>query len=342
MRIALDAMGGDNAPEVNLRGALEAAQTWDCEVVLIGPKSRLEADLRHFNTRKLPVTIFDAPDVVGMSEAPVEACRAKPRSSIMVAAELHAQGKVDAMVSAGNSGATMTAALFHLKRLEGVSRPAIATVMPTLIGRCVVLDMGANVDCKPKHLYQFAVMGSIYAQEVLGLPNPRVGLLSIGEEEGKGNELTLGAHELLKASSLNYIGNVEGRDIPFGRIEVTTCDGFVGNVVLKFGEGLAEAVMKLMKDEIKKHPLAILSAALFLRGVFNDLKKKLDYAEYGGAPLLGVNGVAVISHGKSNVKAIKNAIGVAAESVKHDINGKIRHILQEYNPNPEPVKTPHA
>jgi len=340
MRIALDAMGGDNAPEVNLQGALEAAEAWDCEIVLVVPKSRLEADLKHFNTRGLPVTIADAPDVVGMSEAPVEACRAKPRSSIMVAAELHAQGKVDAMVSAGNSGATMTAALFHLKRLEGVSRPAIATVLPTLVGRCVVLDMGANVDCKPKHLYQFAVMGSIYAQEVLGLPNPRVGLLSIGEEEGKGNELTFGAHELLKASSLNYIGNVEGRDIPFGRVEVTTCDGFVGNVVLKFGEGLAEAVMKLMKDEIKKHPLAILST-LFLKGVFRDLKKKLDYAEYGGAPLLGVNGVAIISHGKSNVLAIKNAIGVAAESVRHDVNQKIRQILQE--PNPEPVKTaPHA
>jgi glycerol-3-phosphate acyltransferase PlsX len=340
MRIALDAMGGDNAPEVNLHGALEAAQAWNCEVVLVGHKERLEADLKHFNTKHLPVTIEDTPDVVEMSEAPAEACRAKPRSSIMVAAQLHAEGKVDAMVSAGNSGATMTAALMHLKRLEGVSRPAIATVLPTLEGLCVVLDMGANVDCKPKHLYQFAVMGSIYAQEVLGLPNPRVGLLSIGEEEGKGNELTVATHELLKASPLNYIGNVEGRDIPFGRVEVTTCDGFVGNVVLKFGEGMAEAVMQLMKDEIKKHPMAILSA-LFLKGVFKDIKKKFDYAEYGGAPLLGVNGVAVISHGKSNAKAIKNAIGVATEAVRHDINGKIRKILEESTP--EPVKpAPHV
>jgi glycerol-3-phosphate acyltransferase PlsX len=335
MRIALDAMGGDNAPDVTLQGALEATETWNCEVILVGPKTRLEAELKRFNARRLPVTIEDAPDVVGMSEAPVEACRAKPRSSIMRAAALHAEGKAQALVSAGNSGAAMTAALFHLKRLPGVSRPAIAIVMPTLTGRCVVLDMGANVDCKPKHLTQFAVMGSIYAQEVLGLQNPRVGLLSIGEEEGKGNELTAATHELLKTSPLNYIGNVEGRDIPLGRVDVTTCDGFVGNVVLKFGEGLAEAVLKLIKEEIKKHPLAILST-LFLRGVFRDIKKKLDYAEYGGAPLLGVNGVAVISHGKSNATAIKNAIGVAVESVRHDINGKIRGALQESDPETVP------
>jgi len=331
MRIALDAMGGDKAPEVTLQGALEAAKTWGHNVVLVGPKSKLEPELKRFNRSNLPVTIEEASEIVGMSEAPAEACRNKPNSSIMVGARLVAEGKADAIVSAGNSGATMTSALFHLKRLPGVSRPAIATILPTLIGHCVVLDMGANVDCKPKHLQQFAVMGAIYANEILGLHNPRVGLLSIGEEEGKGNELTTTSHELLKQTSLNYIGNVEGRDIPLGRVDVAVCDGFVGNVVLKFGEGLGEAVFKLIKEEIKKHPMAIMSY-LFLRGVFKDIRKKLDYSEYGGAPLLGVNGVTIISHGGSNVKAIQNAIHVAAEIVRLDINGKIGQVLEDIAP----------
>ena len=328
MRIALDAMGGDNAPEITLHGALEASKTWGYPVTLVGPKAKLEPELKRFNTQNLPIDVEEASEVVGMSEAPAEACRNKPNSSIMVSAQLLASGKAQALVSAGNSGATMAAALWHTKRLPGVSRPAIAIILPTLTGRCVVLDMGANVDCRPKHLMQFAVMGSIYAQEILGLPHPRIGLISIGEEEGKGNELTTATHELLKSSALNYIGNVEGRDIPMGRVDVAVCDGFVGNVVLKFGEGLAEAVLKLIKEEIKKHPMALIST-VFLSGVFKDIRKKLDYAEYGGAPLLGVNGVAIISHGGSNAQAIKNAIHVAAEAVRLDINGKIRRVLED-------------
>lgn len=328
MKIALDAMGGDLGASVNVQGAIDACNTWsDLEVILVGDEKRLSQELKNLHLKSHPrVQIQHASDVVGMHESPVEACRTRPDSSIMVCAKLLAENKAVAMVSAGNSGATMAASLLHLRRLEGISRPAIATILPTLDGHCVMLDMGANVDCKPKHLLQFAVMGSVYFEAMFKKSNPTVGLLSIGEEEGKGNELTNGTHQLLKNSNLNYLGNVEGRDIPMGKSDVVVCDGFVGNVVLKFGEGLSGALIKLIKNELKGHPLAILGGLLLKPGLRN-IKKKVDPAEYGGAPLLGIEGISIVSHGGSNAHAIKNALRVAAELYRDNINLHIKERL---------------
>jgi phosphate acyltransferase len=321
-------MGGDLGLSVNVEGALAARQESADEIILVGDEARIQEELAR---RHAPgaFRIQHSPTVIGMHEKPAEACRSKKDSSIMRCAELVAQGQADACVSAGNSGATMAAALLHMGRLTGVSRPAIAIQMPTLIGTSLVLDVGANVDCKPKHLLQFALMGSIYAEYVWNLSRPRVGLISIGEEEGKGNELTQATHELLKLSGLNYVGNAEGRDIPQGRADVFVCDGFVGNVILKFGEGLSAALLTLIKTEMKKHPLAILGK-LLLRGAFRAIRKKTDPAEYGGAPLLGVNGAVIISHGGSNVKAIKNALRTAGEFVKKGVNGHISERLRHW------------
>lgn len=329
MKIALDAMGGDKGSIVNVQGAIEACKSNpELQVVLVGEEVELRRQLKsQIGAEKLPISIYHSSQIVGMHESPVEACRSKPDSSIMVCAKLVSDGIVEGLVSAGNSGATMTASLFHLKRLDGISRPAIATILPTIDGHCVMLDMGANVDCKPKHLLQFAVMGSVYYHAIFRKDNARVGLLSIGEEEGKGNELTLETHVLLKNSGLNYIGNVEGRDIPFGKADVVVCDGFVGNVVLKFGEGLAESLIKLIKDEVKGHPLALLGGLLLKKGLSN-IKTKVDPAEYGGAPLLGVNGISIVSHGGSNARAIKNALRVASELIKDNINEHISNQLK--------------
>jgi glycerol-3-phosphate acyltransferase PlsX len=334
MRIALDAMGGDSGPSVNVRGALLACREWpDVEIILVGDKGVLTEELRRAGASSVStLSIHHAADIVGMHESPVEACRAKPDASIMVCAKLVAEGKADGMVSAGNSGATMTASLFHLRRLEGISRPAIATILPTLSGHCVMLDMGANVDCKPKHLLQFAVMGAVYHEAIFKKPKPTVGLLSIGEEEGKGNELTIESHSLLKNCGLNYIGNVEGRDIPLGKADVIVCDGFVGNVVLKFGEGLSSALIKLIKDELKGHPIAILGG-LLVRGALRGIKKRVDPAEYGGAPLLGVQGISIVSHGGSNDHAIKNALRVATELIRDNINLHIKTQLANTSQN---------
>jgi phosphate acyltransferase len=334
MRIALDAMGGDLGPPINVHGALQACKEWpELEVILVGDQNRLSSELKAAHpSSHSKIRIHHASELVGMHESPVEACRAKPDSSIMVCARLVAEGHADGMVSAGNSGATMTASLFHLRRLEGISRPAIATMLPTLHGQCVMLDMGANVDCKPKHLLQFAVMGAVYHEAMFKRTRPKVGLLSIGEEEGKGNELTLETHHLLKNCGLNYIGNVEGRDIPLGRADVVVCDGFVGNVVLKFGEGLSAALIKLIKQELKGHPLALLGG-LLVKGVLRKIKQKVDPAEYGGAPLLGVQGISIVSHGGSNDRAIKNALRVASELVKDNINMHIYTQLKNTSQN---------
>ncbi|MBI4395657.1 MAG: phosphate acyltransferase PlsX [Elusimicrobia bacterium] len=329
-RIAVDAMGGDRGIAVNVEGALLAQKETGHTIILVGDQLLIERELERAGAKNA-FSIQHASTVVGMHEKPAEACRSKKDSSIMVCAKLVSDGQADAFISAGNSGATMAASLWHLRRLPGVSRPAIATVMPTLDGFCVVLDVGANVDCKPRHLLQFAVMGSVYAQSVFNLPNPRVGLITIGEEEGKGNELTQGTHLLLKQSWLNYIGHVEGRDIPKGNADVYVCDGFVGNVILKFAEGLAEALLNLIKGEIRKHPLAIFGKYL-LKGAFKAIRKKTDPSEYGGAPLLGVNGVSIISHGGSDAKAIKNAIRTAGEFVEKSINRQISDKLKQMNP----------
>jgi len=334
MKIALDAMGGDGDPSINIEGALQACQEWsDLEVVLVGNESTIKPLLnRHKSKHLSSISICHTEKVIGMHEPPVDACRSKPDASIMVCAKLLSEKKVQGMVSAGNSGATMTASLFHLRRLEGISRPAIATVLPTLESQCVMLDMGANVDCKPKHLVQFAIMGSVYYQAMYKSPRPKVGLLSIGEEDGKGNELTSETHHLLKNSGLNYIGNIEGRDIPMGKADVIVCDGFVGNVVLKFGEGLAKVLLKLIKNEIKSHPLAIFGG-LMLKSAFKKIKKKVDPHEYGGAPLLGVRGISIVCHGGSNAHAIKNALRVASELIRDNINVHIQDQLKDTSHN---------
>lgn len=335
-RVALDAMGGDHGLPINIAGALLARRETDHEIILVGDQGLIEQELAHHGASN-QFLIQHAPTVVGMHEKPADACRSKKDSSIMVCAELVAQGKADALISAGNSGATMAASLWHLRRLPGVSRPAIATLMPTLEGNAIVLDVGANVDCKSKHLLQFAVMGSIYAHAILGIAQPRVGLLTIGEEEGKGNQVTLETHTLLKASGLNYVGHVEGRDIPTGEADVFVCDGFVGNILLKFGEGLAAAVLKLIKNEVRKHPLAIFGKYL-LKGAFKELIRKTDPSEYGGAPLLGVNGVALISHGGADAKAIKNAVRTAGVFVERGINRQISDRLVGTNAHLAPAK----
>jgi glycerol-3-phosphate acyltransferase PlsX len=324
IRIAVDAMGGDHAPAPIVQGAVEASRRWGHEILLVGFPDVLQKELSRLKTENLPIRIIPCDSVVTMEDSPAQGCRQKPNSSIMVATKLVADKKADAVVSAGNSGATMAAALWHMRRLPHVSRPAITTFLPTLTGFCVLTDAGANVDCKPKHLLQFAIMGNQVMKLVFGRSSPKVGILSIGEESSKGNELTLAASDMLKKHMPNFVGNVEGRDIPKGLVDVVVCDGFVGNVVLKFAEGLAESLVTLIRKEISSRPLAKLGG-FFMRGSLREVKRKTDYAEYGGAPLLGVNGVCIICHGKSNKKAIYNAVRVAGQFVQSDVN----HLIQE-------------
>ena len=341
MRIAVDAMGGDHSPRVIVEGARRAAQTLGLDITLVGDADLLQHEISRLGGKTAGLRIEASESVVGMDESPAQACRQKQNSSIMVAAKLVHLNQADAVVSAGNSGATMAAALWHMRRLPGVLRPAITTIMPTLQGFCVVTDAGANVDCKPRHLLQFAVMGSQFVEHVFNRPHPRVGLLSIGEEPSKGNDLTRTASELFARYLPNFIGNVEGRDIPRGLADVVVCDGFVGNVVLKFAEGLAETVVGLIREQVRAHPLARLGG-LLLRGALREVHKKMDYSEYGGAPLLGVNGVCMICHGQSNPKAICNAIRVAANFVQKGANEEIRRALDRLHASAYPAEPSSA
>jgi glycerol-3-phosphate acyltransferase PlsX len=263
-----------------------------------------------------------------MHESPTMAVKTKRDSSIVVGSKALKEGEVEAFVSAGNTGAVMASSLMNLGRLKGISRPAIATLIPTLEGASILLDVGANVDCKPKHLLQFAMMGDVYARHIMGNTNPKIGLLSIGEEDGKGNALTSHAFKLLKASSLNFIGNVEGRDIVNGKVDVIVCDGFTGNVVLKFGESLAEMVLGFLKRELSKN-ISLRLGAYLAKPAFKKFKKLVDYSEYGGAPLLGVKGVCIICHGASSSKAVKNGIRVACEFINHQVNMHIEERIKE-------------
>ena len=320
--VAVDAMGGDNAPEVEVEGAVAAARQWNIPVVLVGDQVRLEEALSRYPVSGLDITIQHASEIVGMHDSPSDAVRKKKDSSVRVAFDLLRRGDVHAVVSAGNSGATMAVGMFLLKRIPGIDRPAIATILPNKKSQTVLLDGGANVDCKPVHLAQFGTMGAVYAKFMLGKDRPKVGILSNGEEESKGNELAREAHKLLKQSTLNYVGFVEGRDIFSGDVDVVVCDGFVGNVVLKVSEGLSDAIGDMLKGEIKQRFLAKLGY-LLARSAFRAFKKKVDYAEYGGAPLLGIQGTGMICHGGSNARAIKNAIHMARESVSQRINERL-------------------
>jgi glycerol-3-phosphate acyltransferase PlsX len=326
-RIAVDAMGTDSAPEAELEGAIEAARAGYAEVLLVGPQDRLSRELDGRRAQSLPIEIVHASDAVTMEDRATKAFRQRRDSSIRVTARLVREGKADGMISAGNTGAVMTTAKIVLGALEGVDRPAIAQVFPTTAGNpAVLLDVGANVDCKPQHLVEFAVMGETYYRVIFGLESPRVGLLSIGHEEHKGNDLTREAMVLLKQLPMNFVGNVEGRDLYNGRVEVIVCDGFIGNVALKISEGLVEAISSMLKEALSS-TLSSKVGYVLARKAFKDFKKRVDYSEYGGAPLLGVKGVCIICHGGSNPNAIKNAIRVAAEFSAGKVNEKIEREL---------------
>jgi len=323
-RVALDAMGGDQGPVVNIEGAVAAARELGLSVLLVGNEEEISRSLRRHSTNGLGITICHAPETVGMNESPSAALRKKKHSSIRVGLELVKRGEADAFISAGNTGAVMATAMVTLGSLPGVERPAIALIVPTLRGQSILLDAGANADCKPRHLLQFAIMGDIYARQVMGKKSPTVGLLSIGEEESKGNELTREAFkELEEERSLNFTGNVEGREVFSGAADIIVCDGFTGNIALKISESAAEFFTVLLKEELEKGLVGKLGA-LLTRGAFRRFKKRVDYTEYGGAPLLGVGGMCIISHGRSTAKAIKNAIRVAAECVENKVIEHIR------------------
>jgi len=325
LRIAIDVMGGDTAPAAEVAGAVAAARQWGCKSILVGATEKIESELAKHQIDDLDIEIQHASEVVGMHDSASDAVRKKKDSSIRVAFELVKQGRAAAVVSTGNSGATMAAGMAVLKRVKGIDRPAIGTLVPTLEGQTMVLDMGANVECKPINLYQFAFMGSIYIEQVLGKANPRVGLLSNGEEEKKGNDLTRETHQLLKNSGLNYAGYVEGGDVYNGSVDVVVCDGFVGNVLLKVSEGLAVAIGTMLKREIESRFWAKLGYFLS-RSAFSAFKKKINPAEYGGAPLLGIAGTGIICHGSSDPIAISVAIRQATEFARIKIEERLSEI----------------
>lgn len=318
-------MGGDNAPTEIVKGAVLAVQKYPCEIILVGNQSILRRELGDTN---LPITIQHADEIITMGEHPADAVRCKKDSSIVVATRLVQCGEADAVLSAGSTGAAVAAAQLILKRIHGIGRPAIATPIPTPQGTTLLLDSGANVDSKPEHLIQSGIMGSLYAEHVLNINKPSVALLNIGEEETKGNELVKETYQLLRGlKSINFAGNAEGRDIPRGVFDVVICDGFVGNVVLKFGEGLALTIMKLLTEELTANGGAKLLGKDLLALTLRDLAKRLDVSENGGAPLLGVNGYCVISHGSSDARAICSAIRVACDYVNSNVLARIRGLF---------------
>ncbi|MCP9468546.1 MAG: phosphate acyltransferase PlsX [Nitrospira sp.] len=323
MKIALDAVGGDYGPAPCIEGALQAVREVDVEVVLVGDEALLKQECRRLGCHDGRVSIRHASQVVSMHESPAAVVRKKRDSSIWVATTMVKNGEADAVVSPGNTGASMVASFFVLGLTKGVERPAIATSLPTVSGEAIILDVGANVDCSAKDLFQFAVMGNEYGKHLFGKPNPRVGLLSIGEEDSKGNEVTKEAFKLLKAGSLNFIGNVEGREVYSGIADVVVCDGFIGNVALKISEGVAETISKLLEQELSRSWSGRVAYPLIV-GPLRKLKRRIDYAEFGGAPLLGVNGITMICHGRSSAKAIKNAIRRA----KGMAEGRVRELIQ--------------
>ena len=325
-RIALDAMGGDHAPDEIIAGAIRASEELDVEVLLVGDRAQIEAYLKQHPASPQNLEIVDAEGVISMDEEPLTALRRKPKASINVAMELVKKNRADAVVSAGHSGAAMAAALLRLGRLKGIDRPAIGTVFPTLLAdkSVIVLDVGANVDCKPKYLEQFALMGTVYSKYVMGTEDPKVGLLNIGEEPTKGNDLALQTYERLEANPhIPFIGNAEGRDVLSGNFDVIVCDGFVGNVVLKFAEAVGEIVLSIMKEELPQGWRGMLGTAI-LKPNLKNLKQRIDHAEHGGALLFGVDGICIISHGSSRAPSIFNAVRLAKEAFDNQVSTRIQ------------------
>ncbi len=336
MKIVVDAMGGEkDIPDINIEGALCAIKEVEgLNIILVGPKKVIEERIDVVSKKLFfkkyidRLTIINADEIVSMEEQPSKAVRTKQNSSIAVGIKLIENNLADGFVSAGNSGVVMAFALTQIGTVRNVSRPAIATVLPTLNSSCVVLDVGANVDCEPSQLVELAYMGSVYAEYVLNKKEPKVALLSIGVEETKGNQQVLEAYKMLKHTKLNFIGNIEGKDIPFGTADVIITDGFVGNIILKFGEGISEMLLTLIKQALKNHPFAMLSLP-FVWNAIRDIRKKVDFTEYGGAPLLGLEKVCIICHGRSNAKAIKNAIKVATQMVEKNVNQIISQYMEK-------------
>lgn len=329
-RIAIDAMGGDFAPQEIVAGALRAQAELDVDVLLVGDPPQIEACLRHHG-HSLQMEIVPSEGVVDMHEEPLSALRRKPRSSINVATDLVKQGRADAVVSAGHSGAAMAAALLRLGRLPGIDRPAIGAVLPTIIGKPVLLlDMGANVDCRPKFLEQFAVMGTVYSRYVLEVDDPKVGLLNIGEEPTKGNDLAIRTHQLLQDNpNIHFVGNAEGRDVLSGHFDVIVCDGFVGNVLLKFAEAIGETLLQIVREELPRGLRGKIGTAL-LKPNLRRIKQRIDHAEHGGGLLLGVDGICIISHGSSQAPSVFNAIRLAKEAIDHQILERIQSQYNQY------------
>jgi phosphate acyltransferase len=332
--VAVDALGGDHGPRVVAEGAVAASRELGVRVLLVGPEAIVAEELRRAGPAGAAVELVDAPEEVGMAE-PVTRAALKKRSSIKVGLELVRDGAADAFFSAGNTAACWTIAKLTLGTLEEVDRPALAAIMPRPDGRTVILDVGANASCKARHLEEFAVMGKVYTSAVLHVANPRVGLMSMGEEETKGDELTREVHEVLKGSALNFIGNVEGSDVFSGRVDVIVMSGFTGNVMLKSSEKLADTLMQLIREELMRTPLRRLGAALS-RGAFDAIRRRIDPAEYGGAPLLGVKGCCVIGHGRSNALAVKHGIRAAAEFFTSGVNDRIEAELRALGARKEP------
>ncbi|MEW5819331.1 MAG: phosphate acyltransferase PlsX [Cyanobacteriota bacterium] len=323
--IALDCMGGDYAPTEIVKGAITAARTWNIKIFLVGKKSPIEEELQKYDISALDLEVVQADSIIEMGESPAKAVLKKKDSSIVVAVGLVEEGKAQAFVSAGNTGACMAASLIRLGRLTGIERPAIAALLPTLNRKpAILIDAGANAECDTKMLIQFAQMGSIFSSKVVGVENPRVGILNIGGEASKGNTLMLGAYKALKDNpgGINFVGNVEGREVFLGEVDVLVCDGFSGNVTLKVAEGVAKMLMQILRSELS-HDFRNQLGAFLAKPAFKRVKKRLDYEEYGGSLLLGVNGITVIAHGGSNDSAIKNAIRVGMESVEKDVTSKI-------------------
>jgi len=325
MKIALDAMGSDKAPAAEVSGAIQAVQEYGCEVILVGDEVVVKKELKKHRYDTGKISLVHASERIGMHEPAAVSVRRKRQSSIVVGMELLKNDQADGFVSAGNTGAVVCAATLSLRLLPGIERPGIAIVIPTLVGKSLIIDVGANITAKPTHLLQYGIMADAYCKYILHIDNPKVGLLNVGEEETKGTDFIKESHALLSGSKLNFIGNIEGRDIYRGSADIILCDGFLGNVVLKVSESVIDTIVKLLKREIRANFIAKIGA-LLASAAFMSLKKKMDYTEYGGAPLLGVDGRCIICHGISNAKAIKNAIRVAAETKAQEVN---KHIVEQ-------------
>ncbi len=322
MIIAVDAMGGDNAPEMVVHGAVQACEELKCNIILVGDSTAISPYLENGIMRE-DVTVYNCSEVIDMGESPMKAYKNKKDSSIRVAFELLKSGKADAVVSAGNSGATIVAGILASGKIDGVERPALASILPGAKGDVIIIDVGGNVDCRPVHLYQFGLMAEAFAVSCLGMREPEIGLLNIGEEPGKGNDLVKSAYDMFKNSPLNFYGNIEGRDILSGKVQIVICDGFVGNIILKYSEGLAESIAARLVSGLEEK-----AADITEKGFLKEFMESLDYAQYGGAPVLGINGVCIVCHGHSSEKAIKNAVKMAYRYIENNTGEKLLNSLR--------------